>query len=60
MISTAMNQATLRNMLSKESEDFCDLVMGLLEYDPSKRLTAAQALTHPFLFPTSFDPYLRL
>ena len=27
-----------------------------MEYEPSKRLSSAQALVHPFLFPKYFDP----
>jgi len=39
----------LDQIISREEyPDFFDLVAGLLAYDPERRLTAAQALQHPF------------
>ncbi|KAK8496140.1 hypothetical protein V6N11_061472 [Hibiscus sabdariffa] len=42
----------LKNMLSQHVESsrysLADLLEGLLKYDPSERLTARQALNHPF------------
>ena len=36
-----------------------DLMIGLLDYDPAKRLSATQALAHPF-FDELRDPNTRL
>ncbi|XVF35498.1 hypothetical protein REPUB_Repub18cG0150700 [Reevesia pubescens] len=44
----------LKNMVSQHVESsrysLADLLEGLLKYDPSERLTARQALNHPFFF----------
>ena len=37
------------DLLSNEPEDALDLLHGLLELDPTKRLTPAAACAHPFL-----------
>ena len=29
--------------------DFCDLLKGMLDYDKKRRLTAREALEHPFI-----------
>lgn len=34
--------------VDQSSESLTDLLRGLLEYEPSKRLTAKEALDHPF------------
>ncbi len=46
---------SLKILLSRESPHFYEFISGMLTWDPSKRLTPAQALTHPFLFPQSYD-----
>ncbi|KAG2377952.1 hypothetical protein C9374_008574 [Naegleria lovaniensis] len=33
----------------KKNNDFASFLVGLLEYDPTKRMTPLQALSHPFL-----------
>lgn len=38
----------LRKTLPNVSENCLDLLNGLLTYDPVKRMTAAEALQHPF------------
>jgi dual-specificity kinase len=42
----------LKDMVSKHVDNtrsrFADLLYGLLAYDPSERLTANEALDHPF------------
>ncbi|EGT30763.1 hypothetical protein CAEBREN_31645 [Caenorhabditis brenneri] len=40
-------------MTRREAESFCDFLNQLLKLDPKKRLTAKQALRHPFLFETN-------
>ena len=38
----------LKEVCPNLSEQGCDLLDKLLQYDPSKRLSASQALEHPF------------
>ncbi|KAH1067374.1 hypothetical protein J1N35_032361 [Gossypium stocksii] len=50
----------LKNMVSRYVESsrysLADLLEGLLKYDPSERLTACQALNHPFFrFPSTLQ-----
>ncbi|KAK4167875.1 putative meiotic mRNA stability protein kinase [Cladorrhinum sp. PSN259] len=45
---SAQAQANGATSLSVLGEEGYNLLAGLLEYDPEKRLTAAQALEHPF------------
>jgi len=54
----------LKSPTSKISKEALDLMVKLLEFDPKHRMTAAQALNHPFLFSVmqqklagSFDVY---
>jgi protein kinase len=54
-LASAMNftfprytKTPLRQLISHASDDAIDLMNGLLAYDPSKRLTAAQAIKHRF------------
>ena len=39
----------LRSVLQTEDWDFVDFVWGLLQWDPMERMTASQALKHPFI-----------
>ena len=43
-----MIQELAHETLKPQLQLFLDLVRGLLEYHPEKRLTAKQALQHPF------------
>lgn len=43
-------KTTLREMIKSSSEEAIDLVTKLLIFDPTKRLTASQALAHPYVF----------
>lgn len=36
------------HMSDPSADDFIDLLQGLLNYDPTERLTAKSALKHPF------------
>ncbi|KAJ1996481.1 hypothetical protein GGI04_005765, partial [Coemansia thaxteri] len=38
----------LRHSLHLQDDEFVSLADALLEYDPEERLTAAEALKHPF------------
>jgi serine/threonine protein kinase len=38
----------LKSLLATEDRDLIDLMLGLLEIDPEERLTAKEALFHPF------------
>jgi len=42
-------KTSLRQRMRTESEEFLDFLTQLLQLDPSKRPTAAEALKHPFL-----------
>jgi mitogen-activated protein kinase 15 len=39
----------LRDMFPTASDDAIDLLKNLLQFNPNKRLTAEQALRHPFV-----------
>eukprot|EP01132_Coremiostelium_polycephalum_P000789 gene789-980_t len=59
MISTMPHyQSKLRTVFKNFSNDFIELLEGLLTLDPKKRLTAAQALESPFFtnHPLPFKP----
>ena len=43
-------KTTLGEMIKTASEDAMDLVTQLLVFDPTKRLTASQALAHPYVY----------
>lgn len=42
-------RTNLNDMIKTSSEDAMDLVTKLLVFDPTKRLTASQALAHPYV-----------
>ncbi|SPO06673.1 related to cyclin-dependent kinase chain SRB10 [Cephalotrichum gorgonifer] len=46
--TSASGLAASGSPLASLGTEGCDLLSALLEYDPEKRLTAAQALEHPF------------
>ncbi|XP_075437997.1 dual specificity protein kinase CLK2 isoform X2 [Ascaphus truei] len=57
------NCKPLRRYMMSESEDhhqLFDLIEGMLEYEPSKRLTLAEALKHPFYDLLKNDPTPKL
>ncbi|CAI0463789.1 unnamed protein product [Linum tenue] len=60
-IKAVMKLPRLQNLVMQHVDhsagDIIDLLQGLLRYDPSARLTAHEALGHPFF---SRDPYRRL
>jgi serine/threonine protein kinase len=43
-----MERPRLRDTFTGASDDLLALLQGLLTFDPAQRLTAAQALRHPF------------
>ncbi|KAG8958754.1 hypothetical protein FRC00_002330 [Tulasnella sp. 408] len=45
---SSQRQPTLRNKFSQVSEAGLDLLSSLLTYDPEQRITAEEALTHPY------------
>lgn len=38
-----------KELLEGKSEAACDLIKGLLTYDPQRRLTADEAINHPWI-----------
>lgn len=44
-------KSNIGRMVASQDAHFVDLVAGLLECDPERRLSAAQVLAHPFLAP---------
>ncbi|XP_077178590.1 dual specificity protein kinase CLK2 isoform X1 [Paroedura picta] len=53
------NCKPLRRYLASETEEhhqLFDLIEGMLEYEPAKRLTLAEALKHPFFHPLKLQP----
>ena len=42
------NLRTIKDIISKEHKELADLLMKMLEIDPSKRIDCASALKHPF------------
>lgn len=42
-------KTNLRDLIKSTSEEAIDLVTKLLIFDPTKRLTASQALAHPYV-----------
>ncbi|XP_030329596.1 dual specificity protein kinase CLK2 isoform X4 [Strigops habroptila] len=57
------NCKPLRRYLTSEAEDhhrLFDLIEGMLEYEPSKRLTLAEALKHPFFDMLEMEPSTKL
>ena len=42
-------KTNLKDMIKSSSQEAIDLVTKLLIFDPGKRLTASQALTHPYV-----------
>ncbi|KAL0277475.1 UNVERIFIED_CONTAM: hypothetical protein PYX00_004741 [Menopon gallinae] len=47
--NAAAPKTTLREMIKTSSDDAMDLVTKLLVFDPTKRLTASQALAHQYV-----------
>lgn len=41
---------------TEEHHQLFDLIEGMLEYEPAKRLTLAEALKHPFFDPPKLQP----
>ncbi|XP_057254193.1 dual specificity protein kinase CLK2 isoform X1 [Pezoporus wallicus] len=57
------NCKPLRRYLTSEAEDhhrLFDLIESMLEYEPSKRLTLAEALKHPFFDMLEMEPSTKL
>jgi len=50
------SQVKLSNLLQNDAL-FLDFISKILHYDPDARLSPTEALTHPFLFPSSYDLY---
>lgn len=52
-MKAVMKLPRLRNLVMQHADDsagdFADLLQGLLRYNPADRLTAKEALRHPFL-----------
>jgi dual-specificity kinase len=47
-IQFVRNSKTLRQLIRSEDSVFYDLISSMLQYDPSKRCSAREALDHPF------------
>jgi len=45
---TFHEQSLVMRNVDQSAGDIIDLLQGLLEYDPANRLTAQEALRHPF------------
>ena len=50
-------QEYLNNSIPKEFNDAIDLILKMLEYDPTKRISVQDALKHPFI-DNDFESYL--
>ncbi|PXF45002.1 Extracellular signal-regulated kinase 1 [Gracilariopsis chorda] len=46
----------VRNLFPYAPQALCDLLARMFEYDPSKRITVVDALTHPYLVAVSIGP----
>lgn len=57
------NCKPLRRYLTSEAEDhhrLFDLIESMLEYEPSKRVTLAEALKHPFFDMLGMEPSTKM
>lgn len=63
ILSTNPPLPSAQRYLTSEAEDhhrLFDLIEGMLEYEPSKRLTLAEALKHPFFDMLEMEPSTKL
>lgn len=54
-------RTSLRTVLGCDDAGFLDFLTCLLQIDPAKRVTAAEALAHPWMRPEAalpFEPYV--
>lgn len=58
LCSVVLWQNLVMQHVDHSAGDLIDLLQGLLRYDPSKRLTAREALKHPFFTRDQYRRFL--